>query len=210
MTNNNNDPDQGEREDPKAGVKGAWIAFAGAVAVAVIGVVGTILSGAVHVSTGDQSQAGGGMATTTVSVPVTPTPTPTPPVERAIVSPEENQSAQLCTEVRGTVRKLPADKALVVATREDDDTRIYFEQSVKLGSNGEWRATVNLGDSDNANASVNHHFDIYAVVMDKAWAAYLAGTHDDVDYTFWSTTGWPPGADPGDPRRLIRSAAVGC
>jgi hypothetical protein len=85
----------------------------------------------------------------------------------------------------------------------------YFEQAVTIGTNGQWRAMVNLGDAKGPNAAVNHHFDIYAVVMDKSWSTYLAGTNDDPDYTFWSATTWPPGSDPGDPRRVTRSSAVG-
>ncbi|TDO47112.1 hypothetical protein EV643_1092 [Kribbella sp. VKM Ac-2527] len=84
--------------------------------------------------------------TVTTTVTAAPTTESSPPAERTITAPEENAKVPLCTLVTGVVSKLPADKALVVAVRDDEDPRIYFEEDVKLSANGQWRAQVSLGD----------------------------------------------------------------
>jgi hypothetical protein len=206
--------DSGGDGDPQRrgrGDRAAWISLLSAVLVASIGLLGGVLSGNLKVSVGgaEEQAGGGGTPTVTTTVTATSNPVPTPPVERTISSPEENAAVPLCTEVRGVISKLPADKAIVIATREDEDSRTYFEHDVKLSQNGQWRALVNLGDLDHPKDAAGHHFSIYAVVMDKDDAAYLAGTSTNPGDTYWSTASWPPGADAGDPRRLVRAPGVG-
>jgi hypothetical protein len=178
-----------------------------AVCTAVVTVVGVVFG--VYKSSSSSASPSTAGPTVTATVTVTPSPAPSSTVDRTIIAPEENAKAPLCADVSGVVRALPKNKAIVIATREEEDTRTYFEQDVKLNASGQWHARVNLGDLAHPNDAVGHYFNISAVVMDKDDAAYLAGTNPEDGNTWWSSETLPPAADSGDARRVQRSAEVG-
>ncbi len=115
----------------------------------------------------------------------------------------------LCADIKGSIGLVPPGKTIVVAVQEDEDTRIYFEQTVHFLGKGQWTARVNLGDRANSGAAVGHRFSIFAVAMEDSLAKYLAGTNTEEGGTWWSSTEWPEGADHGEATRVTRAAAVG-
>ncbi|GAB3940441.1 hypothetical protein GCM10029976_058140 [Kribbella albertanoniae] len=203
---NENNPDSAELDESKkgGGLRTTLITGGVAVLVAVIGTGGALLKDEF-----DSKNPGSGPTTVTTTVTVAPSPQPEIPITRAITSPEENAIVPLCADVKGSIGAVPSGKTIVVAVQEDEDTRIYFEQTVHFLGKGQWAAQVNLGDRADPGAAVGHRFSIFAVAMDESLAKYLAGTSTEEGGTWWSNTAWPDGADHGEATRVVRAAAVG-
>jgi hypothetical protein len=206
MDENNMDAEQLDESKKGGAFRTAVIGATATVLVTAISTIGVLLKDR---SDSKEQFANSAPATVTTTQTVTPSPAPEPLVHRAIISPEENTAVPLCADVKGSYDPLPEGKTIVVAVQEDEDTRIYFEQSVKFLGKGQWAARVNLGDLANPAAAVKHRFSIYAVAINKPLAEYLADTNAEEGDTWWSSTAWPPGADRGEATRVVRSALVG-
>lgn len=208
MNEDNSDTEELDESKKGGAFKATVIGATATVLVALISLCGVLLKD--RSDNRDQASGSGSpTVTTTTTQTVTPGPQPEPSVRRAISSPEENTAVPLCADVKGSIDPLPDGKTIVIATQEDEDTRIYFEQAVRFPGKGQWAARVNLGDLANPTAAVKHRFSIYAVAMDKPLAEYLANTNAEEGNTWWSSTLWPPGADRGEATRVVRAAAVG-
>ena len=206
MNSYNANAEESDETRRGGGVRAALITAIATVLVAIIGVIGAFLQAQFG---GEDASPVSAPATVTATVTVSPSPQPTLRVDRAISSPEANTAVPLCADVKGSVGSLPKGKALVVAVQEDEDTRIYFEQSIKFPTRGLWSARVSLGDIEHPGDAVNHRFSIYAVTMDETLARYLADTNTVEGDTWWSSTAWPPSADPGEATQVVRSTEVG-
>jgi hypothetical protein len=150
--------------------------------------------------------------TVTFTPTLSTTPQSTQQAQVLVTSPKENQGVPVWCDIEGVVRNLPDDKALVIADREAGRGRLIFEQEVPIDANGQWHARLPMGDDQHPAQSIRQKFEIYAAVMDKVWAAYLADTlkGEDPGISFWWNGGFPPGASVGEPRSVTRTESGKC
>jgi hypothetical protein len=112
-----------------------------------------------------------------------------------------------CITAKGTGSVMDG-KALVIASQEQGDPRIYFEGSVSWDQKrNRWSAELSLG---NPKSSVGRVFTIYVVVLDAELASYLSGTAENGTDTYWSSKGLPPGSYEVDQVMVRRSSVLAC
>ena len=138
------------------------------------------------------------------------TPTKAASVSRSSISdfsiqyppPEGTELVPQCITARGT-GSVTNGQALVVAARENGDSRLYFESVSWNHERDRWSAELNLGD----RSSVGHEFTIFAVVLDLELATYLVSTGP---YTGWSSSTMPPGSYEASQVKARRSNGKSC
>jgi hypothetical protein len=121
--------------------------------------------------------------------------------------PDGSELVPQCITAQGS-GSVAEGKALVIASQEQGDDRIYFEGTVSWNQKrNQWSAELSLGDP---RSSVGHLFRIYGIVLDAELSRYLAGTAENGTDTYWSSEELPPGSYEADQVMARRSSALAC